>query len=257
MGTRALIGCVTALLMFQLAAPRHARAQESEAAVAAAKELFAAGDAAYASGDYELAVDKFEQAYRLSARPLLLFNIANARERQGDYARAAEALRRYLPDAPDKERDAVAERARRLEERAAAAAATRSELAELRARTCPVCEQPGEERSGTLTRNLLWAGGGAAVVTGLALGLVAREAGIDAERSCVDGLCSVEAEQALDREQNFALAADVAIGVGLVAVGAGVYLWWKRRGERAPDRGAAVTPLAGRGMWGAGVVGSF
>ena len=46
-----------------------------------ARLLFKEGDGHYAAGRYEKAIELFEQAYELSKRPDLLFNLANAYER--------------------------------------------------------------------------------------------------------------------------------------------------------------------------------
>ncbi len=74
-------------------APSFARAQIVASPDARARELYLQGDREYQAGRYEQAVAAFQEAYRLSGRPLLLFNLANAYERLGRYAEALEALR--------------------------------------------------------------------------------------------------------------------------------------------------------------------
>src|SRR5262245_14114470 len=50
-----------------------------------ARKLFFRGDRMYEEGKYEEAVAAFEKSYALSHRPELLFNLANAYERLGQY----------------------------------------------------------------------------------------------------------------------------------------------------------------------------
>jgi tetratricopeptide (TPR) repeat protein len=71
-----------------------------------AQALFARGRRAYEVGRFEEALDSFELAYELSARPELLFNMGQAADRLGRTDRAANAFAAYLrerPDAPNRE----------------------------------------------------------------------------------------------------------------------------------------------------------
>lgn len=67
----------SAILAAALTATAGAGAQADQARV-----LFDAGAQAYEAGQYPAAVQAFEQAYRLSARPGVLFSIAQARRKQ-------------------------------------------------------------------------------------------------------------------------------------------------------------------------------
>jgi hypothetical protein len=62
---------------------------------------------------------------------------------------------------------------------------------------------------------------------GAVFGLMALSARKDAEAACKDSAgqtrCDVAAKDALDRDQRYSLVADLGLGLGLVAVGAGVY----------------------------------
>ena len=66
-----------------------------------AKRAYQAGVEAYADADYARAAELFEQAYAGSCATPLLFNLANALERAGDRAAAADALEAYLAENPD------------------------------------------------------------------------------------------------------------------------------------------------------------
>src|SRR5260221_8216145 len=61
-----------------------------------AHDLFVKGDAAYAEARYEDALASFREAYELSGRPQLLFNIANALERLGKLPEAVDNLGKDL-----------------------------------------------------------------------------------------------------------------------------------------------------------------
>jgi tetratricopeptide (TPR) repeat protein len=65
----------------------------------AAREDFAAGEAAYNRGDYATAVEAWRRAYASDPRPRIQYNIYQALERLGDLAAAVEALQRYLDEA--------------------------------------------------------------------------------------------------------------------------------------------------------------
>ncbi len=81
------------LLFIVLSAPL-AVAQSSDDA--RARELYANGALLYEEGDYENAVVAWKEAHRLSERPLLLYNIANALERIGEWEEAAEQFKLAL-----------------------------------------------------------------------------------------------------------------------------------------------------------------
>jgi tetratricopeptide (TPR) repeat protein len=70
-----------------------------------ARALFDAGSVAFTEGRYESALRHFENAYALSPRPGMLFNIATAYDRMRRDAEALAHFRNYLeavPDAPNR-----------------------------------------------------------------------------------------------------------------------------------------------------------
>jgi hypothetical protein len=73
------------------AAPAPARAQADQA-----KMLFNAGAQAYDAGQFPAAIQAFEQAYKLAARPGILFSIAQAHRKQYYVAKNPEDLRAAL-----------------------------------------------------------------------------------------------------------------------------------------------------------------
>jgi tetratricopeptide (TPR) repeat protein len=74
-----------------------------------ARNLFEAGQEAYATGSYERALEYFERAYALSPRARLLYNIATTADRMRADARALEAYRAFLAAEPETERRAEVE----------------------------------------------------------------------------------------------------------------------------------------------------
>lgn len=66
-----------------------------------AREKFNEGRQAYESGEYRDAWDYFRQAYVLSRRPELLYNVGQSADRLGLHEEALKAFRMYLRDAKE------------------------------------------------------------------------------------------------------------------------------------------------------------
>ncbi|MBN1611968.1 MAG: PEGA domain-containing protein [Polyangiaceae bacterium] len=107
---RALLRCVGLLVWLSVA-----QAQPSSD-LARAKEYFRAGAQAYAVGEFDAAVQAFEQAYALVPRPAVLFSIGQAERRQyfldhqrQHLERAVQMFQKYLEQDPQASRkvDAV------------------------------------------------------------------------------------------------------------------------------------------------------
>src|SRR5260370_39343769 len=83
----------------------------------AARDALKAGRAAYESGDYQVAYDKFKESFQLSHEPALLYNIASALQGLKRPHEAAEALRSFLRLQPnDSDRPKIEQRIATLEE---------------------------------------------------------------------------------------------------------------------------------------------
>lgn len=181
-----------------------------------ARELYENGAVLYEEGRYEDAVAAWEEAWRLSGRPLLLYNMANAMERLGRWEEAMDLLNRYRAYAPADERDVLDRRIRNIERRAVeqevVAAAVRPEAA--RVPLVPVA-----------------LGATAAVGLGVGAGFagVALAARAEAAERCVavDGerYCPADAADALARDRRASAVADVALAVGTVAGATGLGIW--------------------------------
>lgn len=84
-----------------------------------AAEHFALAQSAEKRQDWRAAIQEYEEAYRLSPHPSVLYNIAVNHERLRDWRAAARAFLRYLDSAGDaaEDRDAVLARVRGLREK--------------------------------------------------------------------------------------------------------------------------------------------
>jgi tetratricopeptide (TPR) repeat protein len=204
------------LLAAVMALSSAALAQTSSNDQEAAKAHFLAGSAYYDQADYTGAVREFNEAYRLSQRPDLLYNIALAYERLERWDDAIGALRHYLrdkPDAPD--RETIAGRIETLEKRRDAVQP--SPVAVPLVTTAP---RPRHVAS--------------FVVGGIGLGALAASIGTgatalsfksDLDAACRNQRCPPSAQDKIDTGGRLAIATDVLIAVGAVAVVVGIVLY--------------------------------
>jgi tetratricopeptide (TPR) repeat protein len=208
-------------------APSTALAQSDDAR---AKQLFINGSDLYKEGRYEEALIAWEEAYRLSDRPRILLNMANAYERMGELNRAMDELYRFKIYAEADEREQVERRIRMLEEKIREAAVQPDPAPNIDPVPNPVPEpRPKPARSGGGVRVapiVLMGVGVAAIGAGAGFGLASRSAGNAAKESCTevpDGLyCSTDAQDAIQRNRTNALIADISFAVGAVATATGV-----------------------------------
>lgn len=258
-----LILALTAMCLGLLAmVPETAEAQRRQSAnERRARRLFEQGDRLYAEGRYEESITAFEEAYSLSERPALLFNIANAQERLGNLADALETLRRYYTDAPASERETLDTRMRNLEERIAEQERQAQQQQQQQAppretRTIIVreVERPAEDEGPSLALPLtLMVGGGALIAGGVVFGVIALGARSDAEAMCRESggstFCPDEAGDALSRDTTFSILADASIGVGAVVAALGLYFLVSSGGEDEPASRAraGLVPRLGGG----------
>lgn len=254
-----------------------ARAQQSpgagqEDADRRARAIFLEGEAHYAAGRYERAAQSYLEAYELSKRPELLFNVGNAYERMGDYEKAAEYLRRYVQSPRARDVVSVRERIRRLE---AAAEEVRREQERSEPDERPgapeqpeasvqaVVQPPSSADQGK--RRAMWwlVGSGAAATTTVVLGLLAYSSGRTASADCAETgtgrvLCRDRASGDLTRETLLAIGADVSAIAALTMAGVGVYLLVQdSAGPENAARSARLTPELVPGGFGVSVSGRF
>jgi tetratricopeptide (TPR) repeat protein len=97
---------LASLSLASLSLGPHASAQDAVApadgqADEAARLTFELARQAFVAGDYETALQRFRQAYSMSARPGLLYNIAQTLDRLRRDEETVTALREYLEALPD------------------------------------------------------------------------------------------------------------------------------------------------------------
>lgn len=230
-----------------------------------ARRHFEAGRNLYDAGAFERAGREFEEAYRLSSRPELLYNVYVAHRDAGNVGKAAAALRQYLDEmeeAPD--RVNLEARLQSLEEQAAALeAAEQARLAEEEARAeaetsagTPDPEpQPVEESGPNIVPWVIAGVGAAALIAGAVTGVMALGAVSDIEEQCPDDACEPDFDLAGERDDARTLvrATDFLLLGGTLLVAGG--LAWALLGvddeERAPvaaacGPGGCMAELRGR-----------
>jgi hypothetical protein len=314
--TRRIAACAALVLLSSAAA--HAQNAPSTGATATelsaderARELYLRGDRLYAEGNYDGAISAWRDAYTLSQRPALLYDLANALERLGRYEEALHYLNLYAPNAPDHQRHIVLKRIHALEGRAeeqrkqegGGAPPSAGRQPGARAETPvqqqraggldlqglqrqPTTDQPGANQLGTRQpssqqpgpqqlgsrqlssqqpgavqpdseqpREQPWLGyavGGAGVISlavGTVFGVSASSAREDAKGQCVDNtrtvLCPVAARSNLSDRRSQAIAADILWGVGIAALGVGVYLVVDTSTGSTTELRSAASPSGG------------
>jgi tetratricopeptide (TPR) repeat protein len=234
-----------------------------------ARNLFYLGEEHYSAGRYQKAAMLYEESYALSKRPELLFNLGNAYERNGEYGKAADYLRRYLRSGRANNVAAIKQRIDRLEQRVEEQRREREqETARLMAERQRQREETENKESGASTTQKIGyisiAVGGAGLVSAVVFGVASLSAGKDANKSCTDtNLCSQNSRGALERQKRFAILADVSTAVGVASAGVGAYLLWrahrdrKEKEEETSNREVVVTPEVFNGGIGLGISGDF
>lgn len=111
---------LASLVLIATALPTSALAQDQGQLDEAARLTFESAREAFVAGDYETALARFRQAYQLSARPGLLYNIAQTLDRLRRDEETLTALRDYLRASPDAQNRSEVEARIRVLERAIA-----------------------------------------------------------------------------------------------------------------------------------------
>jgi tetratricopeptide (TPR) repeat protein len=245
---RCAAGAALALLVSHPAAFAQEPARRALSPDERARELYLRGDRLYAEGSYDQAVAAFEQAYRLSRRPGLLYNMANALERLGRYEEALRRLNEYAPNAPEHQRNTVLKRIQALELRAEEQRQRETNASDGAKGAAPLPLSPSAKPAlapaavAEATPPERWlgyaVGGGGLLSVGVGFALAAASARREVEERCVhDGaalLCPESVDRSLSERRSRALVADVAFGLGIAAVGVGVYLILDAEPESAP-----------------------
>lgn len=202
-----------------------------EATDGEARSLYDAGTAAFSDGRFEDALARWREAYALSERPELLYNIATALDRLGRGAEAIEEYEAYLEALPEARNENYVRR--RLEVLRAEAAEREASTADPQRGAEPSAETGSEaapiapapeppSRAGPVA---LFSLAGAAAVAGLATALVANGRYDSLDERCTDGVCPADAMADRDALRRTTRATDALFGVAVLSAVAGV-VWW-------------------------------
>lgn len=212
--------------------------QEAEAARtmsaidAEAREHFQLGRTFYEQGRFQQAAEEFEIAFRMSARPQLLYNIYVARRDAGNQPMAIDALRGYLAqvaDAPDRvtleaRLSSLEAQVKRQQEQEAARTESDRKAAEAEAKVAARPKTRTERVRATLPIVLMGTGGaillGSAVTGGLALSKANK-----LDDKCDGSACPQSEKSNVDATKTLAIATDVLWGVGAAAAVTGLVLF--------------------------------
>lgn len=188
-----------------------------------ARELYENGAILYDEGRYEDAVAAWNEAYRISQRPGLLYNIANAEERLGRYQDALDHLNRYRAFAEQNERDTLDRRIANLERRLAETTPPANNNTPVNP---PATTEPPKKQGVSPLPFVFFGIGGASAITGGVFGGLAGGARADAKADCVDSggstLCPASAQTAIATDHRDSLVADICFGVAIASAAGGV-----------------------------------
>jgi len=202
-----------------------ARADQTEDDLRA-RQLYDNGAILYDEGRYEDAIVAWQEAWNLSERPLLLYNIANAQERLGLWRDALETLNRYRAYAKPEERARLERRINNLERRLEEDGGT---LTPITTPTQPSDTIPITEvepvRSNAWIPIAAYSIGSVGVVAGTIFGIQARSARDTAAGLCQAGgdtmLCPDTAAEPLQLDNSRSLLADGAFLIGGLGIAGG------------------------------------
>jgi tetratricopeptide (TPR) repeat protein len=101
------LGLVSLILVLAFAAP--ARGQTEAARRAEARALVLQGVKLFEQGDYQTAVERFEEAYARFPTPNILYNLAQGYRELGRDVAAIEAYERFVQEAPGADAETLRE----------------------------------------------------------------------------------------------------------------------------------------------------
>jgi tetratricopeptide (TPR) repeat protein len=217
----------------QDAPPADPPEEDAAARDARAREHFQGGAEALGQGRYEFALAAFQEAYRLSQRPGLLYNIALAHDRLRQDREALDAYERYLAEAGEignraevERRVDVLRRTLATSEQSAQTEATES-AGGAESGTVSLVETttaaPADDGGTDLLPWVVIGASGAVAITGAVLFIVGRGDSANVE-DAPPGSSWSEYEAASDRGGLFQTLGVVAMAAGLAGVAAGVGL---------------------------------
>ncbi|MGE0787803.1 MAG: tetratricopeptide repeat protein [Sandaracinaceae bacterium] len=225
---------LTALLLGGAGLAPSARAQTDDDE--RARLHFESGRSYFEEGAYERAQQEFEQAYALSPRTAMLFNLGTTYERLGRLSQAADAFQRYVDESPDlANRDTLLRRVANLRRRAEAQAQGQEDPGDPDEHTddgashaTTPTPHTGPSGGGGAGEGLIIGGAVALGVAGVALALTAVFGGLTlSEQSSVENGCYTAgncAESDISNLRTYATVTDAMWITGAIAGAAGIVL---------------------------------
>ena len=237
------------LLLGMTVAPVQAQA-DADAQIAEARRHYEVGAQHFAAEAYESALMSFQQAYALSERSNILYDIHLCHERLGQLPEAIEYLELFMEQTPDSPElgameQRLADLGRRLAEVEAAIREEREDAA-----NDPLAASPGGD--GPWGPPTL--AGFSLGVAGLSLGatFMVLAGGVD-NRACeATSSCTPEALDRAGRYQTIGLA-----GFGVGAIGLGLGLYYLLTAESDDDTQAELQPILAPTYAGVRVQGTY
>ncbi len=176
--------------------------------------MYQGGAAAYESGAYDLALRSFQQAYNLTAKPALFYNMALCQEKLGKIGEAIASFRRYIAESPT-----VGDRAE-IENRIAALLQKQNDVSASETGIVPALVQHSPSMAMTIRRRTMWAMLG---VTGaLGVGVAGLGGATLTQHNNLAATCSAPGAPGCDAGEvsavrSQAIATDVLIGLTAMA----------------------------------------
>ncbi|HEX5659487.1 MAG TPA: hypothetical protein VFX59_19965 [Polyangiales bacterium] len=225
--------CKTASLWLLLAFATAQAQAPAKVDEKAAREAFERGRVFYDGGEFDQASGAFEEAYRLSGRDALLYNLYLAYRDANQQQQAADALRNYLAKVPNIDNRSQLEarlhaldqglaREREERDREQRVAAAPVVVAPVAPAPEPVAPPPGRSKK-------FWAGvglgsaGAALMLASIATGVMAKGKQNDLEELCPSREdCDPALKSTADRGKTLAVTTDALLfgGLAVAAVGA-------------------------------------
>lgn len=214
-----------------------------------ARTLFQLGQQAFEEGRYQAALDCFRQAFDLSHRPQLLYNIGQAADRLRDDRLALASFEQFLREVPDSPQHASTRarvellRAEIAADEARAAAAADAEARASSAASRPAAETSDAGPSATPGWIVLGASGAALAVgsTFLALGLRDNASVEDAPM----GSSFEDVRDAYDRGPTRITVGAILLGVGAAGAATGLVLALRASGHDDAPTALSLDVLPG------------
>ncbi|HZS37402.1 MAG TPA: tetratricopeptide repeat protein [Polyangia bacterium] len=239
----------SAAVLLLCAAAATARGEGDEDA---ARLHFQVGQSYYDEANYGDALKEFREAYRLSKRPALLYNVALCHERLDQFDQAIAALERYLADEPQaQDRKLIEARIGNLRQRQQARTAPAPPPATVTPmQPAPTMQLTPPEVAPRRKRLYTWIVGGVglgllggALGTGIASQLTFNTLSANCPGARCDAATYPQAQSDINKGRTLSVVTDVLWPLGLVAEGVATALYFLEGRSKKPSQHADVVPI--------------